>query len=50
MWANLRRRQAGAKVDEMLELTGLQERADVIAGEMSHGEKQWLEIGMLLAQ
>ena len=29
---------------------GLSERSDVPAGALSHGEKQWLEIGMLLAQ
>jgi len=50
VWANLKRGQPSAKVDELLETIGLGERADVISGEMSHGEKQWLEIGMLLAQ
>lgn len=29
---------------------GLQERVDARAGALSHGEKQWLEIGMLLLQ
>jgi urea transport system ATP-binding protein len=29
---------------------GLQERANHSAGLLSHGQKQWLEIGMLLAQ
>jgi urea transport system ATP-binding protein len=28
----------------------LQDRRDVRAGALSHGQKQWLEIGMLLAQ
>ena len=32
------------------EQVGLSERSDVPAGVLSHGEKQWLEIGMLLAQ
>ena len=50
VWANLRKRAINNKVAELLELIGLSERADVISGEMSHGEKQWLEIGMLLAQ
>jgi urea transport system ATP-binding protein len=51
VWANLRSRfDSQDKVEEMLKLTGLTERADVVSGEMSHGEKQWLEIGMLLAQ
>ncbi len=51
VWANLRGKgRSQQKVDELLETTGLTGRADVISGEMSHGEKQWLEIGMLLAQ
>jgi urea transport system ATP-binding protein len=29
---------------------GLASRADGIAGALSHGEKQWLEIGMVMAQ
>ena len=29
---------------------GLSDELDRIAGELSHGQKQWLEIGMLLAQ
>ncbi len=28
---------------------GLEERADVLAGELAHGEKQWLEIAMVVA-
>ena len=28
----------------------LQDHKDVLAGALSHGQKQWLEIGMLLAQ
>jgi urea transport system ATP-binding protein len=35
---------------ETLSLIGLERRADVRAGTLSHGEKQWLEIGMLLVQ
>ena len=31
-------------------LVGLQEAADRVAGLLSHGQKQWLEIGMLLVQ
>ncbi|HRW05831.1 MAG TPA: urea ABC transporter ATP-binding protein UrtD [Caldilineaceae bacterium] len=38
------------KVNSVLELVGLWERAFVRAGILSHGEKQWLEIGMLLMQ
>lgn len=38
------------KVAEVLEMIGLQDRAHVKAEQLSHGEKQWLEIGMLLVQ
>ena len=38
------------KIDEILKTVGLEQRRDVRAGLLSHGEKQWLEIGMLLAQ
>ncbi|MEZ4863649.1 MAG: urea ABC transporter ATP-binding protein UrtD [Caldilineaceae bacterium] len=38
------------KIDQILHLIGLWERAYVRAGILSHGEKQWLEIGMLLIQ
>ncbi len=37
-------------IDNTLEQVGLSERAQTQAGALSHGEKQWLEIGMLLAQ
>jgi urea transport system ATP-binding protein len=33
-----------------LETIGLDQKARVKAGSLAHGEKQWLEIGMLLAQ
>ncbi len=35
--------------DELLELVGLQDRRNDLAGNLSHGQKQWLEIGMALA-
>jgi urea transport system ATP-binding protein len=38
------------KIDETLELIRLNEDSDRIAGLLSHGQKQWLEIGMLLMQ
>jgi urea transport system ATP-binding protein len=38
------------RIDEVLETIGLSERRDYQAGLLSHGQKQWLEIGMLLAQ
>ncbi|MDA0733239.1 MAG: urea ABC transporter ATP-binding protein UrtD [Chloroflexi bacterium] len=37
-------------IHDTLEQVGLAERSGVLAGALSHGEKQWLEIGMLLAQ
>ncbi len=37
-------------IEETLEVTGLTERRNVQAGTLSHGQKQWLEIGMLLVQ
>jgi urea transport system ATP-binding protein len=39
-----------ARVDAMLETVGLAARAALPAGVLSHGEKQWLEIGMVIAQ
>jgi urea transport system ATP-binding protein len=38
------------KIDQTLEQIGLQQRANTRAGLLSHGEQQWLEIGMLLVQ
>jgi urea transport system ATP-binding protein len=37
------------KAEEALTLVGLEDRRDAMAGELSHGEKQWLEIGMVVA-
>lgn len=42
--------QEKRRVDELLEITRLTAHADRRAGGMSHGQKQWLEIGMLLGQ
>jgi urea transport system ATP-binding protein len=38
------------KYDEIVELTGLKDRLQDISGNLSHGETQWLEIGMVLMQ
>jgi urea transport system ATP-binding protein len=38
------------KIDKILATTRLGELRARIAGSLSHGQKQWLEIGMLLAQ
>jgi urea transport system ATP-binding protein len=45
-----RNREAEARIDEILEITRLGIHRDEMAGALSHGQKQWLEIGMLLAQ
>ncbi len=39
-----------ARIREILETIRLEHLQDRIAGSLSHGQKQWLEIGMLLAQ
>ena len=39
-----------ARIEEILDITRLSAKRDRQAGSLSHGEKQWLEIGMLLAQ
>ncbi len=43
-------RQESDRIMATLEEVGLTDRASDIAGALSHGEKQWLEIGMLLVQ
>ena len=39
-----------ARIEEILDITRLSPKRARIAGNLSHGEKQWLEIGMLVAQ
>jgi urea transport system ATP-binding protein len=53
VWASVRARLTAEQLDrisETLELIKLQGEADRLAGLLSHGQKQWLEIGMLLMQ
>jgi urea transport system ATP-binding protein len=38
------------RLDELLEIIRLSQQKDMLAARLSHGQKQWLEIGMLLAQ
>jgi urea transport system ATP-binding protein len=38
------------RIDEVLLLVGLKTHGGRLAGALSHGQKQWLEIGMLLMQ
>ncbi len=53
VWNTLIRRSPAAErrtVGGLLETIGLDHKADMKANLLSHGEKQWLEIGMLVAQ
>ncbi len=53
VFATLRARLSGAqldRIDEVLGIIGLREEVRRPAGALSHGQKQWLEIGMLLMQ
>ncbi|MFR9799228.1 urea ABC transporter ATP-binding protein UrtD [Streptomyces sp. MS06] len=50
-WTMLRRRRGvPGSVARALETIGLSDAADTPAGTLAHGQKQWLEIGMLLVQ
>jgi len=44
-----RGRQARAIVDDMLERMGVGEVADRVVGELAHGQRQWAELGVVLA-
>jgi urea transport system ATP-binding protein len=44
------RKIAHENIDAILERVKLHEFKNKLAGDLSHGQKQWLEIGMLLAQ
>jgi urea transport system ATP-binding protein len=51
VWVSLRTQLSGAqrdRIDEVLGIIGLNGQRDQLAGALSHGQKQWLEIGMLL--
>jgi len=53
VWTTLTARLNGEqrdRIDEILTIIGLQEQHNKQAGSLSHGQKQWLEIGMLLIQ
>ncbi|KZL22130.1 Lipopolysaccharide export system ATP-binding protein LptB [Pseudovibrio axinellae] len=43
-------RSRRGRINEILDTVRLSHRKDFLASELSHGQKQWLEIGMLLAQ
>ena len=40
----------GVRIEAIAAQIGLEDSLTRVAGELSHGQKQWLEIGMLLAQ
>ena len=44
------RQLARARIQEVLDMTGLTEVAEQIAGFLSHGQMQWLELGLLVVQ
>ena len=53
VWTNLFARLTPAqrdRIDEVLQIIGLAAHRHARAGALSHGQKQWLEIGMLLMQ
>lgn len=53
VWHTLFARLSGEQrdgIDETLDIVGLSDQRQVRAGALSHGQKQWLEIGMLLMQ
>jgi urea transport system ATP-binding protein len=53
VWANLRwdvRRAGRADIERLAELVGLTEQLERPASYLSHGQTQWLEIGMLVGQ
>ena len=53
VWRMLRARlrpEQRDHLDRILQLTGLTAQREYLAGSLSHGQKQWLEIGMLLMQ
>ncbi len=47
---NRRRPATGDGLEKLAEFVGLKDQFDAIAGELSHGQTQWLEIAMLMAQ
>jgi urea transport system ATP-binding protein len=49
LWARLTPAQRD-RIDEVLDVIGLRYHRQAQAGALSHGQKQWLEIGMLLMQ
>ena len=46
----LRDKTVRERVEEVAEMIFLKDRLETYADQLSHGQKQWLEIGMLLIQ
>lgn len=46
----IRRGEASEGLDKLAELVGLENQLETMAGYLSHGQTQWLEIALLLAQ
>ena len=52
VWSTLTANLSNEEYDriyQVLKTVGLTEQVNMLAGALSHGQKQWLEIGMLLA-
>ena len=49
MWSPAARYGRGDRTGELMARIGLADKADMPADRLAHGERQWLEIGMLLA-
>jgi branched-chain amino acid transport system ATP-binding protein len=53
IWLAARRISSGARTirlaDETLERIGLTHAADLVVGELAHGQRQWVELGLVLA-
>jgi urea transport system ATP-binding protein len=49
LWSRLTSKNSG-RICEILDMIGLSAKAHTQAGILAHGEKQWLELGMLMAQ
>ena len=53
VFANLRfgmARGMARRLDEVVQLIGLEEETETVAGNLSHGQTQWLELGLLIMQ
>ena len=54
VWRNLavsaKPRQRNLHIERAMELTSLADESATIAGSLSHGQSQWLELGMVLVQ